>query len=80
MHLHPQSADPKRNRSLFEFNLEAWIRFDVVDDFVIAGHKFGDRDPTSVSAEFPQLIKVERNELLDKKAAFRETQRCRENV
>ena|SRR5208282_1128556 len=50
---------------LFQFNLEAWIRLDVVNDLVIADHKIGDRDATPVSAELAQLIKVERDELLN---------------
>ena len=53
------------NQLLFELNLEAWIRLDVFIDLVIASHKIGDGDPTSVSAEVPQFIKVERNELLN---------------
>jgi hypothetical protein len=50
---------------LFEFNLEAWIRFDVVNDLVVATQKIRDRDPTSVGAELAQLIEIERNELLN---------------
>ena len=41
------------NRSLFEFNPEAWVRLDVINDLVIASHKIGDGDPTSVGANFP---------------------------
>jgi hypothetical protein len=47
-----------------KFDLEAWIRLDVVNDLVIASYKIGDGDAASVGTEFPQLIKVERNELL----------------
>ncbi len=34
------------DRLLFEFNFEAWVRLDVVNDLVIASNKIGDRDPT----------------------------------
>jgi hypothetical protein len=48
-----------------KFDLEAWIRLDVVNDLVIASYKIGDGDAASVGNEFPQLIKVERNELFN---------------
>ena len=51
-------------QSRSKFDLEAWIRLDVVNDLVIASYKIGNGDSASARTEFPQLIKVERNELL----------------
>ncbi len=50
---------------MLEFNFEAWVRLDVVNDLVITSHKIGDRDPTSIGAELAQLIEIERNKLLN---------------
>jgi len=60
-------AETPEHRLLFEFDLEARISLDVVDDLVIAGHEFRDRDAAALGAEFPQLIEIEGNELLNLK-------------
>ena len=61
----PLRAETSEHRLLFEFDLEARIGLDVVDDLVIPGHEFGDRDAATLGTELPQLIQVERNELLN---------------
>jgi hypothetical protein len=48
-----------------EFDLEAWIGLDVVDDLVVAGYKLGDSDPPAFGSELAQLIEIEGDELLN---------------
>ena len=55
---------PPSDQSRSKLDFEAWIRLDVVDDLVIASYKIGDGNSASIGTEGPQLIKVERNELL----------------
>ena len=50
---------------MLEFNFEAWVRLDVINDLVITSHKIGNHDPTSIGTEIPQLIEIERNKLLN---------------
>ena len=50
---------------LLEFDLQTRIGLDVFDDLVIAGHEIGHCDAAAFGVEFPKLIEIERNELLD---------------
>jgi hypothetical protein len=55
------------NRLLLEFDLQARISLYVVDNLVVASHKIGDSDAAAFGTEFPDLVEIERNELLDLK-------------
>jgi len=48
-----------------QFDLQAWIGFNLLDDFVVPGDEICDCDLAAVRRKFPHFIKIERDKLFD---------------
>lgn len=63
-------GDPQSQSLALQFNFQAWIRFNFIDDLVIALNQIVYRRSPAARCERAQLVYVGRNELLDFKTSI----------